>query len=64
MMTLEEAIMANDSQKAKKIKTPFAKMVVEGNQEKHPFRFYTLTLLPRIFMLGTAHTVWIMFPTG
>ena len=47
-MTREEAIMANDSQKAKKIKTPFAKMIVEGNQEKPYFSILYFKLIERL----------------
>ena len=52
MMTREEAIMANDSQKAKKIKTPFAKMIVEGNQEKPYFSILYFDPIDKDFYVG------------
>ena len=51
-MTREEAIMANDSQKAKKIKTPFAKMIVEGNQEKPYFSILYFDPIDKDFYVG------------
>lgn len=51
-MTLEEAIMANYSQKAKKIKTPFAKMIVEGNQEKPYFSILYFDPIDKDFYVG------------
>lgn len=52
MMTREEAIMANYSQKAKKIKTPFAKMIVEGNQEKPYFSILYFDPIDKDFYVG------------
>ena len=51
-MTREEAIMENDSQKAKKIKTPFAKMIVEGNQEKPYFSILYFDPIDKDFYVG------------
>ena len=51
-MTREEAIMANDNQKAKKIKTPFAKMIVEGNQEKPYFSILYFDPIDKDFYVG------------
>ena len=51
-MTREEAIMANYSQKAKKIKTPFAKMIVEGNQEKPYFSILYFDPIDKDFYVG------------
>ena len=51
-MTREEAIMANDSQKANKIKTPFAKMIVEGNQEKPYFSILYFDPIDKDFYVG------------
>lgn len=36
-MTREEAMMENDNQKMEKIKTPFAKMIIDGSREKPYF---------------------------
>ena len=51
-MTREDAIMANDSQKAQKIKTPFAKMIVEGNQEKPYFSILYFDPIDKDFYVG------------
>lgn len=52
MVTREEAIMANDSQKDPKIKTPFARMIVGGNQEKPYFSILYFDPIDRDFYVG------------
>ena len=51
-MTNEEAMMGNDNQKMKKIKTPFAKMIVDGSREKPYFSILYFDPADKDFRIG------------
>ena len=52
MMTREEAMMENDNQKMEKIKTPFAKMIVDGSREKPYFSILYFDPADKDFYIG------------
>ena len=52
MMTLEEAMMENDNQKREKIKTPFAKMIIDGSREKPYFSILYFGPADKDFHIG------------
>ena len=51
-MTREEAMMENDNQKMEKIKTPFAKMIVDGSREKPYFSILYFDPADKDFHIG------------
>ena len=51
-MTREEAMMENDNQKMKKIKTPFAKMIIDGSREKPYFSILYFDPADKDFHIG------------
>ena len=51
-MTNEEAMMENDNQKMEKIKTPFAKMIVDGSREKPYFSILYFDPADKDFHIG------------
>ena len=51
-MTLEEAMMESDSQRHEKIKTPFAKIIVEGKLEKPYFSILYFDPADKDFHIG------------
>ena len=51
-MTNEEAMMENDNQKMEKIKTPFAKMIVDGSREKPYFSILYFDPADKDFYIG------------
>ena len=51
-MTREEAMMENDNQKMEKIKTPFAKMIVDGSREKPYFSILYFDPADKDFYIG------------
>ena len=52
MMTREEAMMENDNQKMEKIKTPFAKMIIDGSREKPYFSILYFDPADKDFHIG------------
>ena len=52
MMTREEAMMENDNQKMEKIKTPFAKMIIDGSREKPYFSILYFDPADKDFYIG------------
>ena len=51
-MTNEEAMMENDNQKMEKIKTPFAKMIIDGSREKPYFSILYFDPADKDFHIG------------
>ena len=51
-MTREEAMMESDSQRHEKIKTPFAKIIVEGKLEKPYFSILYFDPADKDFHIG------------
>lgn len=51
-MTREEAMMENDNQKMEKIKTPFAKMIIDGSREKPYFSILYFDPADKDFHIG------------
>ena len=51
-MTREEAMMENDNQKMEKIKTPFAKMIIDGSREKPYFSILYFDPADKDFYIG------------
>ena len=51
-MTWEEAMMESDSQRHEKIKTPFAKIIVEGKREKPYFSILYFDPADKDFHIG------------
>ena len=51
-MTQEEAMMENDNQKMEKIKTPFAKMIIDGSREKPYFSILYFDPADKDFHIG------------
>ena len=51
-MTREEAMMGNDNQKMEKIKTPFAKMIIDGSRGKPYFSILYFDPADKDFHIG------------
>ena len=51
-MPREEAMMENDNQKMEKIKTPFAKMIIDGSREKPYFSILYFDPADKDFHIG------------
>ena len=51
-MTNEEAMMENDNQKMEKIKTPFAKIIIDGSREKPYFSILYFDPADKDFHIG------------
>ena len=51
-MTREEAMMENENQKMEKIKTPFAKMIIDGSREKPYFSILYFDPADKDFHIG------------